>query len=145
MFIFLMFPKKDNISPRIVTWKKKKKNREKRIGHLHDDVILLLRPEFFRVLLSCANWDFCFLSSLRLPNLKWKEKQKDAGRGSKMMPSCKWPVVMWILTASGLLSFGFTETKLQHFYLHISLFANVCLRFKLNRTFYKNNNFYAWQ
>ena len=25
------------------------------IGHLHDDVILLLRPESFRVLLSCAN------------------------------------------------------------------------------------------
>ena len=25
------------------------------IGHLHDDVILLLRPELLRVLLSCAN------------------------------------------------------------------------------------------
>ena len=25
------------------------------IGHLHDDVILLLRPESFRVLFSCAN------------------------------------------------------------------------------------------
>ena len=25
------------------------------IGHLHDDVILLLRPESVRVLLSCAN------------------------------------------------------------------------------------------
>ena len=25
------------------------------IGHLHDDVILLLRPESFRTLLSCAN------------------------------------------------------------------------------------------
>ena len=62
-----------------------------------------------------------------------------------MTPSCKWPIVMWILIASRLLSFGFAETKLQHFYLHISLFANVCLRFKLNRTFYKNNDFYAWQ
>ena len=25
------------------------------IGHLHDDIILLLRPESFRGLLSCAN------------------------------------------------------------------------------------------
>ena len=25
------------------------------IGHLHNDIILLLRPESFRVLLSCAN------------------------------------------------------------------------------------------
>ena len=25
------------------------------IDHLHDDVVLLLRPESFRVLLSCAN------------------------------------------------------------------------------------------
>ena len=25
------------------------------IGHLHDGVILLLQPESFRVLLSCAN------------------------------------------------------------------------------------------
>ena len=25
------------------------------IGHLHDDIILLLRPESFRVLLPCAN------------------------------------------------------------------------------------------
>ena len=27
----------------------------KSIAHLHDDVILLLRPESFRILLSCAN------------------------------------------------------------------------------------------
>ena len=25
------------------------------MGHLHDDVILLIRPESFRVLLTCAN------------------------------------------------------------------------------------------
>ena len=31
------------------------------IGHLHYDIILLLRPESFRVLLSCANEGFCFL------------------------------------------------------------------------------------
>ena len=33
-----------------------------KIGHLHDDVILLLRPESFRVLLSCANKGFCYLN-----------------------------------------------------------------------------------
>ena len=34
------------------------------IGHLHADVILLLRPESFRILLSCANFE----ASLGLPN-----------------------------------------------------------------------------
>ena len=131
MFIFLMFPKKDNISPRIVKWKKKKK---KRIGHF---AFYYYDQNSSRICFLVQIGTFVILSSLRLPNLKWKEKQKDAGRSSKMTPSCKWPVVMWILIASGLLSFGFAETKLQHFYLHISLFANVCLRFKLNRTFYK--------
>ena len=28
--------------------------------YLHDDVILLPIPESFRVLLSCANWDYCY-------------------------------------------------------------------------------------
>ena len=32
------------------------------IGHLHDYVILLLRPESFRVLLSCTNKGFCCLN-----------------------------------------------------------------------------------
>ena len=136
MFIFLMFPKKDNISPRIVMQKKKTKKKTKNkknwtfAFYYYDQ-----NSSRFRFLVQIGT--FVILSSLRLPNLKWKEKQKDAGSGSKMTPSCKWPVVMWILIASRLLSFGFTETKLQHFYLHISLFANVCLRFKLNRTFYK--------
>lgn len=31
------------------------------IGHWHDYVILLLRPQSFRVLLSCANKGFCHL------------------------------------------------------------------------------------
>ena len=30
------------------------------MDHLHDDVISLLRPDAFRVLLSCANKGFCF-------------------------------------------------------------------------------------
>ena len=32
------------------------------IGHLQDDAILLLRPESSRVLLSCANENFCLLT-----------------------------------------------------------------------------------
>lgn len=32
------------------------------IGHLHNDVILLLRPESFRALVSCANKGFCCLN-----------------------------------------------------------------------------------
>ena len=32
------------------------------IGYLHDDVILFLRPESFRVLLSCTNKGFCCLN-----------------------------------------------------------------------------------
>ena len=31
------------------------------IGHLHDGVILLLQPESFRVLLSCANYIRAFV------------------------------------------------------------------------------------
>ena len=31
-----------------------------RVGRLHDDVILLQRPESFRGLLSCANYGFCY-------------------------------------------------------------------------------------
>ena len=63
------------------------------IGHLHVDVILLLRPESFR---------FCFLVqikaviSLNLCGItKFKEErknEKDSGRSSKMTPSCKWPI-----------------------------------------------------
>ena len=59
-----------------------------RIGHLHDDVILLLWPESLRVLLSYENWEPLSLSvgrvgenpgnevALGLPNLNMKEKTK---------------------------------------------------------------------
>ena len=46
------------------------------IGHLHDDVILVLRPESFRVLLSCANKVFCYLNLPGLQNLNMKGKTK---------------------------------------------------------------------
>ena len=54
-------------------------------GDLHDDVILLLRPESFRGFLSCAIKAFIIQTSLGLPDL-------DSGRSSKMTPSCKWPI-----------------------------------------------------
>ena len=61
------------------------------IGHLHDDVILL-GPEFFRVLLSFANWSFCYLNLTGITKLKYERKnEKDSG--SKMTLSCKWPIV----------------------------------------------------
>ena len=65
-------------------------------GHLHKDTILLLRPESFRVLLSCANEGFCYSNPPGLQNLNMKGKtkfQKDSGRSSNMTPPCKWPVV----------------------------------------------------
>ena len=62
------------------------------IGHLHDDVILLLGPEFFMVLLSFANWSFCYLNLTGITKLKYERKnEKDSG--SKMTLSCKWPIV----------------------------------------------------
>ena len=54
------------------------------IGHLHDDVILLLQAASLRVLLSCAYGEFCYL------DLTWK---KDSSRSSKMTPSSKWPIL----------------------------------------------------
>ena len=56
---------------------------------LHDGVILLLRPE------SCS----FFLSHLNLAipvRFKFAQESKtlkDSGRSSKMMSSCKWPII----------------------------------------------------
>ena len=46
------------------------------IGHLHYDIILLLRPESFRVLLSCVNEGFCYLNLTGITNLNMKGKMK---------------------------------------------------------------------
>ena len=62
------------------------------IGHLHDDVILLLRPESFRVLFSCANQGFCHLMLPGITRYKCETKKiKYSGRSSKMTASYKWP------------------------------------------------------
>ena len=63
---------------------------KKTIGHLHDDVFSLLRPESFRVLISCANNKMMIINndldavhpplllktSLGLPKSNTKEKRK---------------------------------------------------------------------
>ena len=36
--------------------------RRSATGHFHDDVILLLRPESFRDLLTCTNYVFCYFN-----------------------------------------------------------------------------------
>ena len=41
------------------------------IGHLHDDVILLLQPEPFKVLLSCVNTGFCFVNLAGVTKFKY--------------------------------------------------------------------------
>ena len=64
------------------------------MGHLHDDVIFLLRSESFRVLLSRANCGFCFLYLNGITKFKYERKnKKDSGRSSKMTPLCKWSIV----------------------------------------------------
>ena len=62
--------------------------------HLHDSVILLLRPESFTFFLS-------YFKSGN-PSEVYKHKHffaqesktlKDSCRSSKMTPSCKWPII----------------------------------------------------
>ena len=63
------------------------------IDHLHDDVVLILRPESFRVLLSCANWGFYYLTLAGISKFTYERKKgKYSGRSGKMTPSCKWPI-----------------------------------------------------
>ena len=79
------------------------------IGHLHDDVILLLRPESFRGLLSCANLGFRHWNLAGITKFEYERKnEKDSGRSSKMTSSCKWPTK--------------TEKTVCHHHLHYLLF-----------------------
>ena len=51
------------------------------IGHLHDEVIILLRAETFRVLLFSANQGFCYLNLTGISKLKYERKnEKESGR-----------------------------------------------------------------
>ena len=63
------------------------------MGHLHDGIILLLRPESFGFLLSCANYHICYLNLIGITKFKCEMKnEKNPGRSSKITPSCKWPI-----------------------------------------------------
>ena len=64
---------------------------------LHDAVILLLRPESFGFFLSCANYRLCYLNLAGITKFKCERKnEKNSGRSSKMTPSCKWPVRIFL-------------------------------------------------
>ena len=53
---------------------------------------LLPRPESFRVLLSSADKDFCFVNVAGITKFKYERtNERESGRSSKMTPSCKWP------------------------------------------------------
>ena len=57
---------------------------------------LLLRPESFRVFLSCANYAFCHLNLPGITKFKYEKKnERDSGLSSKMTPSCKWPIIVF--------------------------------------------------
>ena len=62
--------------------------------YLHDDVILLsLLPESFRVLLSYANYGFCYLTLTGISKFKYERKNEmNSGPSSKKASSCKWPI-----------------------------------------------------
>ena len=54
------------------------------IGHLHDGVILLLLPESFRVLRSCANQDFCYLNFIGITKFTYERKNEN-GSGLRVV------------------------------------------------------------
>ena len=55
---------------------------------------LLKLPEFFRVLLSCANQGFCYLNLTVIKKSKYERKiEMDSGSSCQMMPPCKWPII----------------------------------------------------
>ena len=46
------------------------------IAHLHDGVILLLRPESFGFFLSCANYRLCYLNLAGITKFKCERKNE---------------------------------------------------------------------
>ena len=62
------------------------------IGYLHDGALLLLLPESFRVLLSCANQNFCYLNLTGTTKFNYERKNEmNSGQSSKKLSLCKWP------------------------------------------------------
>ena len=77
--------------------KQKNSTNPFRIGHLHDGVILLLRPESFGSFLSCENYRLCYLNLAGITKFKCERKnEKNSGRSSKMTPSSKWPIRIFL-------------------------------------------------
>ena len=67
---------------------------ETAFGRLDDDVILLQPPEFFSLLFSSVNLDYCFLNLSRIDKFKWESKNEmSCGRCSQMSSSWKWPIL----------------------------------------------------
>ena len=65
------------------------------IGHLNDGVILLLRPESLRVLLSSANQCFCYFNLAGITKFIYERKnERYSGCASEMTPSGKWRIRM---------------------------------------------------
>ena len=61
-----------------------------KIGHLYNGVIVLLQPESFRVLLSCANNGFCYLNLTGTTKFKYGRKNKmNSSVSCKNTSSCK--------------------------------------------------------
>ena len=65
-------------------WKAYKLALVGQIGHMHDDVILLLLPESFRVLLCYANYGFCYLNLTGISKFKYERiKERNSGASSQ--------------------------------------------------------------
>ena len=63
------------------------------MGHLHDEVLLLLRPEFTSFFLSYLNLEVPVRFKYQKPKFTQESNTlKDSGRNSKMTLSVKWPI-----------------------------------------------------
>lgn len=62
------------------------------ISHLHDgDILLLLLPESFRVLFSCAKCGSCYSNLTGITKVKYERiNEMDSGHSNKMSSSFKY-------------------------------------------------------
>ena len=81
------------------------------IGHMHDDVILLLLPESFRVLLCYANYGFCYLNLTGISKFKYERiKERNSGPSSQ-----KDVIVQLSIVSEILVPFCFDDSFLLNF------------------------------
>ena len=85
------------------------------IGYIHDDVILLLLPESFRVLLSFANYGFCYLNLTGISKFKYeRKKERISGPSSQKYVIVQLSIVSEILVpfcSDGSFLLNFTRLK----------------------------------